>query len=250
MQWSGTDSGGSGLDDFTIKVKKAAATGTFGAFANVTGLVHTSLTSKTVSFPAGFTYCFAAQSRDNAGNLSNLSATKCTELPVDDKAMPVGSGTWSRKTGLSGPYARTLSTSTQHNATLKLNNVKARRVGIAYRTCTGCGQVEVLFGSTNLGFVDLTPSASCPTNVICFAFANAFPTVKTGNVTFRVRTTGKKVQIDALLANLNANPTFFTSGAQGRVAPLQHRPLRGRRGCPRARGRFRPRALDRRAIRT
>jgi hypothetical protein len=90
---------------------------------------------------------------------------------------------------------------------LKFAGVRARRVGIVYRTCTGCGQVTVKFGSTALGSVGLAPTPACPATAICFKLFPAFSAVRAGTVTFTVSSTGKKVQVDGLVANLNASPT-------------------------------------------
>jgi hypothetical protein len=115
-------------------------------------------------------------------------------------------GTWTRKS-VASAYVKTLSTSTQHGAVLKVAGVHARRVGIVYRTCTGCGRVSVKFGSTVLGTVDLAPTPACPATAGCFRLFTAFTSVRTGTVAFTVSTTGKKVQVDGLIANLKASVT-------------------------------------------
>ena len=158
LSWSGADAGGSALKDFTVEVRTAPAAGTFGSFSPVAGLTHTASTSSTFTAAAGFTYCFRATSRDNALNTSAPSAEKCAELPVDDAAM-TATGTWTRRS-VSSAYFKTLSTSTQHGATLKVAGVHARRIGIVYRTCSGCGTVSVKFGSTVLGSVFVSSSRS------------------------------------------------------------------------------------------
>ncbi len=86
-----------------------------------------------------------------------------------------------------------------------------------YRKCPGCGKVDILIGSTNLGFVDLNGTAGN-----FFALVPAFSSVKIGTVTSRVRSTGKKVKIDGLIANLKSSPTF----GQSRRSPAAVRALR------------------------
>jgi hypothetical protein len=206
LSWSGADTGGSGLKDYTIEMKRAPAAGTFGSFSPIASLTRTTSTSSTFTGAAGFTYCFRATSRDKALNTSAPSGSKCTELPFDDRPM-AASGTWTRK-NVATAYFGTLSTSTQHNATLKLTSVHARRIGIVYRTCTGCGRIAVSFGPTLLGSVATTPTSACPATAVCFRLFNAFSSMKTGTVKFAVSSTGKKVQVDGLIANLNASPTF------------------------------------------
>jgi hypothetical protein len=206
LAWSGSDTGGSGLMNFTIKMKKAPAAGTFGSFSPIASLTATTKTSAMFRAAAGFTYCFRARARDHAGNTSSPGASKCTELPFDDRPMSA-SGTWTRK-NVAAAYFGTMSNSTQHGAALRLANVHARRIGIVYRTCTGCGRIAVWFGPTPLGSINLAPTSACPITVGCFSLFKAFSSVKTGTVKFVVSTSGKKVQVDGLIANLKPWPTF------------------------------------------
>ena len=209
LGWSGTDAG-SGIKDFTVQMQKANFNGGFGSFSNIAALTHVTGNTGTFNGAFGFAYCFRVQSRDNALNTSAFSAKKCTQVPVDDPQM-AAAGTWQRKTGQPTP-SKTLSVSSAHNATLKLQNVKAKQIGIIYRTCSGCGEVQVLFGTTSLGFLNTDQAAGN-----FFTMAPAFSTVKTGTVTFKVATTGKKVQIDGLVVNNLGTVTTLA----GRARPGQ-----------------------------
>lgn len=195
LAWSATDAG-TGVKDFTVQVAKAPFDGGMGHFKTVPGLADTTATSGHLKGAYGTTYCFRVQARDNALNTSAFSKKKCVELPVDDPTATASQG-WSRKTGQPTP-SHTLSVTSKHGATLTLKNVHARRVGVAFRTCHGCGKVALVFDGKKLTTVSLDQKSSHNG----FVLANAFTKTKTGTLEVRVVSHGAKVQIDGLVANL------------------------------------------------
>ena len=205
ISWSAIDAG-SGVASYDVRVRKAKYNGAFSSFTNISGLQATASTSKVFAATPGFTYCFSVRARDNAANLSGYSAEACTEVPVDDKTLTASSG-WTRKSNVSGDYLKTISVSTTHNATLKLTGVKAMQIAFLATVCPGCGKVSVSFGSSVIGTASL---ASSTTKHVVF-FASAFASTKTGTVTIKVTTSGKKVQIDALIAIVRGVLTSSTT---------------------------------------
>jgi photosystem II stability/assembly factor-like uncharacterized protein len=197
LAWTGSDTGGSGLANFDVQVRKAPFDGGFGSPTFVSGLHPTTGTTGTFTgAKAGFTYCFSVRARDNAGNVSSFSNEKCTALPVDDATLTASPG-WTRQTGQSGAYKGTISRSTQQNATLTLAGVQAKQVGILATTCPTCGSVRVTFGGTTFGTVSLVSSTTKTKQLITFP---AFSSVKTSDAVIKITTSGKTVQIDGLAA--------------------------------------------------
>jgi hypothetical protein len=149
----------------------------------------------TYSYPGepGHTYCFSVTATDDSGNTSSRSAETCTALPVDDAAL-AGSG-WTRDANRSGYYQGTSSTSSAKGASLALAGVQAKQIALVATTCSNCGKVQVLLGSTSLKTVNLASRNGQTEKVIPVA---SFTSVQTGTVTLRVTTAGKRVIIDGL----------------------------------------------------
>lgn len=102
----------------------------------------------------GWTYCFSAQSVDHAGNRSAWTAPACTTLPLDDRALAVASGSWTRATH-SAFAAGTATRSRQTASVLTRTKVRTDEVTLVATSCPTCGRVRVKVGSTVVGEVDL-----------------------------------------------------------------------------------------------
>jgi hypothetical protein len=152
----------------------------------------TSATSGTLTALPGRTYCFSVRARDDAGNVSAYGPQSCIGYPVDERTMSAA-GAWT-KLSSSVYYYSTALTSTTASATLKLP-ATYRRLYLVATTCSGCGTVNVYFGSTLLKSVSLNASAT--TNRVIFSI-DVSSTVKSGTVTLRQSSAGKKVTIDGL----------------------------------------------------
>ncbi|HEY7281104.1 MAG TPA: hypothetical protein VID47_05855 [Actinomycetota bacterium] len=194
LKWKASDNaGGSGLANVDLRVKSARFNAGFGAFTQPAALQHLTGTSRLFTGTAGTSYCFAVRARDHAGNLSGFSAQKCTMVPVDDRAMAVGAGSWTRKSAQAGAFLGTLSTTSAHNATLKLNGVHARQLGVLVKRCSTCGTFSMTFAGH-------TVTANTKGSGFVVVTIPAFPSVKTGNLVVKVTSTGKPVQIDGVAA--------------------------------------------------
>ncbi len=102
----------------------------------------------------GWTYCFSAQSVDHAGNRSAWTAPTCTTLPLDDRALAVASGSWTRATHTAFA-AGTATRSRQTAGVLTRAKVRTDEVTLVATSCPTCGRVRVKVGSTVVGEVDL-----------------------------------------------------------------------------------------------
>jgi len=211
LAWTASDTGGSGLDDVDIRVKSANFNSGFGSFTQPAGLQHLTGTSKVFTGAAGKSYCFSVRARDNAGNLSAFSASKCTMIPVDDKTMTVGAGTWTRKTGQSGAFLGTLSVASAKNSSLTLSSLHAKQVGILAKRCSTCGKFTITFGGQTV-IADTSGSG-----FVVFTMPT-FSTVKISNLVVKVSSSGKPVQIDGVAAPQTGAITFGPTAIPARAA--------------------------------
>ncbi len=211
LKWNASDNaGGSGLANVDIRVKSAKYNHAFGSFTQPASLQHLTGTSHGFTGAAGTSYCFSVRARDHAGNLSAFSAQKCTMIPVDDKTMKVGSGSWTRKSGQAGAFLGTLSTTSAHNATLKLNGVHVRQLGVLVKRCSACGAFSITFAGKTF------TANTAGSGFVVFTIPTS-PSVKTGNLVVKVTSTGKQVQIDGVAAPQTGAITFAKAAAMHRV---------------------------------
>jgi len=140
----------------------------------------------------GRTYCFQVRARDALGNVSAFTTSRCSAVPLDDRALS-GTG-WSRLTS-SGFFLGTYSRSLTKGATLSLGTVKTRQIALLAYRCPGCGKVNVYLGSTLVKTVDLNSTTTRKLNVISLA---SYTSLRTGTVRIVVVSSGKPVLIDGL----------------------------------------------------
>ena len=142
----------------------------------------------------GTTYCYAARSRAATGAVSTWTKETCTAVPLDERSMTKSSG-WPAGTG-SAYYKGTYLRTTPKNAKLTRTGAQAKRIAIVATTCATCGKVSVYLGSTLLKTVSLYSSTTKNKRLITIA---AFPEVRSGTISIKVITGGKKVLIDGLV---------------------------------------------------
>jgi WD40-like Beta Propeller Repeat len=192
VEWGGASDSGS-VTGYTAYVRTAPYDGGFDQpvqFATSSG---SGTGSSSYAGEPGHTYCFSVTATDDSGNTSSRSAETCTALPADDPDL-AGTG-WIRSTNQPGYYRGTSSTSSTKGATLTLPGVQAKQIALVATTCSNCGKVQVLLGSTSLKTVNLASRNGQTKQVIPVA---SFSTVQTGTVTLRLTTAGKRVIIDGL----------------------------------------------------
>lgn len=193
LHFDGADNvGGSSVASFQVRRKTAPWNGSFGAWEYPASWSTIVANSLNVALSASKTTCFAARSRDVAGNPSPWSATRCTARPLDDRSLAASSG-WTRVTG-SAFYLGTATRSSQKGAVLTRTSVRASRLALVATTCQTCGTVGVYIGSTLVAKVSLTRATTTNRALIVLpAFS-----LRSGTVTIKVLTSQKLVRIDGL----------------------------------------------------
>jgi uncharacterized delta-60 repeat protein len=150
-----------------------------------------------LSLKPGYTYCFEVRAVDYAGNVGAYGAPSCTALPVDDRTMTVH-GSWVNSTS-TRDYAGTDRQSTVSGSSLTLP-VAYRHLAVVVIVCSNCGVLRVYLGSTLIKTVNLFSSVTHYRRVI---EVDASSTVKSGTLTLKQSSPGKRVIIDGVGVSLN-----------------------------------------------
>jgi hypothetical protein len=186
--WTAIDTG-SGVKSYDVRWERAPYNAGFGAWRNAV-----TYTGSSLSGLPGSTYCFDARARDKALNISSWSPTRCTALPLDDRSLAASSG-WARRSD-PATYLGTYTHTTLHNASLKVNGVRFKKLGLVATTCPGCGLVNVYFGSTFVRQLSLAASATAREQIL---WIRSYPSIAGPvTVTLVVASSGKAVRIDGL----------------------------------------------------
>ena len=174
-----------------VRYRRAAWKGNFGALATW----RSATTAASASFPAspGYTYCYSVRARDTLGATSGWTAETCTAVPLDDRSL-ARSGRWTAGTG-SAYYRSTYVKSTTKGAKLVRTGVVARRIAILVTTCSTCGSVRVYWGSTLLRTISLRSATTVTRKLIT---VTTFSKARSGTLTIKVYSSGKKVIIDGV----------------------------------------------------
>jgi subtilisin family serine protease len=189
--WTATDTG-TGVASYDVRYQRAKYSGAFEPWK--TWKSATTSTSATFTASPGYAYCFQVLARDHDGNHSLWSKSKCTALPVNDTGLAAGSG-WVRHTS-PATYLGTYTSSSTKYATLTLTNVIAKRVQLVVTTCSGCGKVQVFFGSTYYATFSLASSTTKNKQLIT---VRVFPYVTSPTtISIRVISSGAPVKIEGL----------------------------------------------------
>jgi uncharacterized protein YjbI with pentapeptide repeats len=200
VAWSGLDGAGSGVKSFDVRYNR---TPVGGGTASPWTAWKTATAALGAALPPtpGFKYCFQTRARDNNNNVGAWSTSRCTNTPLDDRAL-VSSAGWTRET-LASSYARTRSTTSKIGVTLTSARVTSHQLGIIATACKTCGKVDVFIGVTKVGSISLyAPSSTAAMKMFLLP---RFKTAKSGQVKI-VTVAGpvvsaKSVQIDGLLTS-------------------------------------------------
>jgi len=112
---------------------------------------------------------------------------------VDDPTLEVTTGPWTRRTGQTGAFVRTLTTSSAHRASLLLRNLHARQVAVLVKECSSCGVLSISYRGH-------TFTADTSGSGFVYWYIPATASVTVSDLGLKVTTSGKPVQIDAVLA--------------------------------------------------
>lgn len=191
VSWSAQDRF-SDVTLYDLKVKTTKWNSTSGEYTSL--LTGSPATSFDFATTPGRTYCFEVRARDTHANYGAFTAPKCTTTPVDDGVLTAAGGF--TQVDSSSHYNGTYSKATKKGATLKLTQVKAKRLAILVSKVASGGKVEVYFQGKKLGSYSLKGSSYQQVVPV-----KTFGAVEGGTVVIKVISeTGKLVRIDGLIA--------------------------------------------------
>ena len=195
VHW-GARTGLADVATYDVRYRQAPRNAGFGAYA--TWLSATSLTSRTFSASPGYTYCYSVRVRDVDDHLSGWTADRCTAVPLDDRSLTRSSG-WTSGTG-TAYYRSTYLRASLFGARLTRTGVVAKRIALLATTCATCGSVKVYWGSTLLKTVNLYSRTTVNKKLITVA---TFTSARSGTLSIKVSSSGKKVIIDGVAIRRN-----------------------------------------------
>ncbi|MGH2693936.1 MAG: glycoside hydrolase family 25 protein [Actinomycetota bacterium] len=180
---------------FDIRFRSAPKDSGFGDYAELVSA--TGDTSATIEARTGTTYCFSSRATDEAGNVSEWSSERCTNVPLDDRDLRATSP-WVRRSG-SRFYLRTFTKTQRRGASLVARKVRVRVIHLVARRCAGCGRVAVLFNGNRVATVGLSAKRTLNKQVIRAA---GFGSVRRGTVKIVVISRADPVKIDGLALSI------------------------------------------------
>jgi hypothetical protein len=184
------------VSSYDVRYRRARWNGDFGP--TVTWRSATTATGATFTASPGSTYCFSVRARDADGGVSPWTVETCTAIPLDDRSV-ARSWSWAARTG-SAYYLSTYLRSSNYSAKLTRTGVVAKRIALLATTCPTCGSVQVYWGSTLLKTVNLYSKTTASRKLITVV---AFPWARSGTLSIRVVSSGKKVIIDGIAIRRN-----------------------------------------------
>jgi hypothetical protein len=190
LSWNAV-AGTSAIASYDVRYRRAAWNGGFGS--QVTWQSATTDTSATFPASPGSTYCFSVLVRDTLAVPSAWTAETCTAIPLDDRSLSRSLG-WAAGTG-SAYYRSTYLRSSPYGAKLTRTGVVARRIALVATTCATCGKVRVYWGSTLLRTISLYSATTVNRKLIT---VTTFSGTRTGTLSIKVCSSGKKVIIDGV----------------------------------------------------
>ena len=158
VTWSATDAG-TGVRSSDVRYESAAFGHGFGSWVYPAADQNRAGTGSLVlTNPAGATICVSVRVRDNAGNVSAWSASRCVTSALDDRSL-TGSGSVIRGSN-TAYFHGTYSLLSKSGAFLTKSGVSGTRVTVVATTCSTCGSVKVYIGSVYLGTISLHASST------------------------------------------------------------------------------------------
>ena len=189
LAWTGAP-GTYGITSYQVRFRRAAWNGSFGSTALWRD---TTATSATFIPAAGSTYCFSSRAVDQGGYAGPWSSERCTTTPLDDRSLS-RSGRWYGGTG-STYFRSTWSGSSAYGARAVRTSVRAKQIVLVATSCPACGTVRVYLGSTLLRSISLYSATTINRRIFTVA---KFTSIRSGTVTVKVSSSGRRVFIDGL----------------------------------------------------
>ena len=180
-----------GVTAYDVRYRKTSKSSGFGDYTAL--LSDTAQTETVTDVEPGSTYCFSSRAVDEAGNRSEWSGERCSDVPLDDRSFSASG--FGRRSG-SVFFAGTMSKASRRGSTLTATDIQVRDLFLVASRCRGCGKVAVSFNGRRLARIDLDAERNRHRRLIPIT---DFPSVRTGTVTIRVISTQKGVKIDGLV---------------------------------------------------
>jgi GH25 family lysozyme M1 (1,4-beta-N-acetylmuramidase) len=190
VAWSSTDDR-SGVGSYHVRVRVAAAIGSFGGYHDV--FASTPDTQTTFTASPGKTYCFIAMATDRWQNTSAWSGEQCATVPIDDHAFTASTG-WTVQRDAGFFRGTALATSTR-GASLLHTGLVAHRIRVLAETCPTCGRVQVMWRGRVVGAFDLVTRTTQRRHLMPEI---DLPAVSTGSLRIRATTANRPVVIDGV----------------------------------------------------
>jgi hypothetical protein len=195
IRWS-SSKGTAAVASYDVRVRRAAWNGSFGGY--VLWLSAKAASSATFAALPGSTYCFSVRARDTLGLVSPWTPDTCTAVPLDDRSL-ARAGSWIAGTS-SAYYRSTFVRSATYGARLVRTGVVAKQITLVATTCPTCGTLQVYWGSTLLKSISLRSSTIVYKKLIT---VTTFTTARSGTLTIKVTSSGKRVIVDGLAIRRN-----------------------------------------------
>jgi hypothetical protein len=189
VKWTGTDAP-AGIAGYDLSVQRYTLAGKPEPVSYP--LTNTPLTATTLTLTAGKTTCLRVRAHDRAGNISDWTPSRCVSVPADERALTASTG-WTRVTK-TGYYTDTYTWTARAGATMTTPTTKVAKAWLVATRCPGCGTVGIYLGTTQVGTVNLN-AVTTQRAAILPAYAG---TPRSGLLTLRVLTNGKRVELDGL----------------------------------------------------
>jgi len=192
LSWSGSDVG-SGIGSYDLRYQTATATSGFTSWKYPAGWQHLATTQLTASLSPGGTLCFAVRARDNVGNVSPWTASRCVTRAYDDTLLRPSSG-WSR-VYLSSLYGGSALQTPRYGVTATTGTVTVRHLAVVATTCPSCGKVVVEINGHAVATLNLASTTTRRRVLLSVPLSSTW----VGAVRLRVVSTNRAVEIDGLV---------------------------------------------------
>ncbi|MCY7373635.1 MAG: DUF1906 domain-containing protein [Spirochaetaceae bacterium] len=192
--WAGGVSS-SAVASYDVRWRRARWDGRYDAWRLPASWQATANLDAPLGMKAGYTYCVSVRARNRAGQLSAWTGSRCLSRALDDRRLAASAGWRTRSGGMY--YGGTFRATTVKGATLTRIGAKLKRIGVVATTCRVCGVVNVLVDGKKVGRLDLAAPSTRRRQVLMLP---AF-TRQSGTITVKVRSSGKRVQIDGIVVS-------------------------------------------------
>jgi glycoside hydrolase-like protein len=181
------------IRSYDLRYRRSRYTGGFGPWTSPKPWQNTAASGKTKGLLAGYNYCYQVRATSRAGQTTPWSASRCAARALDDRSLTASSG-W-RRWKAKAFYTRTVTSTTRKGVTLSVSRAVVQRVGVVATTCAACGRLSVIVDGRRVGAISLVS----PTTVRRAVLMTPRFGLRSGRVTVKSLTSGRRVQVDGLV---------------------------------------------------